>query len=374
MKIAQIAPDWRPFHAATAIAIKGVVKDLAVGLTARGHEVSVFAPDGSDFPGVDLRCMGPSLFDFGLTVYDREAPAKQHEYAAKVTRELDGFDIVHSHIEHVLLPFIPQIKPPVVSTVHGANFLKPEEELFRQYPDGTFIALSKKAVEILPFIHFSGVVYNGIDAAGVPFVAEPNQPEYLAWIGRYAQNKGALDAVRASLVAGQVLTLAGFEQAGQEEYFKLLNEYVDGAKIRMLDKMIGDIKFSFLGNARALLFPIHWDEPFGLVMIEAMACGTPVIAYNHGSVPEIIRDGVTGFIVEPPESENSADLASLSNTAFLPNGTIIKQRGVEGLVEAISRIGEIDRAACRKHVEENFTIARMVDGYEKVYRQQLSPR
>ena len=117
----------------------------------------------------------------------------------------------------------------------------------------------------------------------------------------------------------------------------------------------------FYQNACAFLFPIHWEEPFGLVMIEAMACGTPVIAYNRGSVSEIVRDGVTGFIIEEEDRGNQGNRGNW----------VIKKTGIEGLVEAIKRIGEIDRASCRRHVEENFTMEKMVEGYEKVYKKIL---
>ena len=123
-------------------------------------------------------------------------------------------------------------------------------------------------------------------------------------------------------------------------------------------------------KARAFLVPITWEEPFGLTMIEAMACGTPVVAYNRGSVSEIIRDGVTGFIIDPPE----ADLQMKNEKLKTKNESswIIQKRGVEGLIEAVKRIDEIDRAACRRHVEENFTVEKMVEGYEKVYQKVIS--
>jgi glycosyltransferase involved in cell wall biosynthesis len=125
----------------------------------------------------------------------------------------------------------------------------------------------------------------------------------------------------------------------------------------------GAQKAQHLGMAKAFLFPIHWEEPFGMVMIEAMACGTPVIAYNRGSVPEIVIDGVTGFIIDPPEGDD---------TPYPLGQHIIKARGVDGIAQAIKRIGEIDRSACRKHVEDHFTVEKMVEGYERVYQDVLS--
>ena len=138
--------------------------------------------------------------------------------------------------------------------------------------------------------------------------------------------------------------------------------YVDGDKIVHAGFFVTSMeKNNFLNKAKALMLPILWDEPFGLVMIEAMACGTPVIAYNRGSVSEIVRDGVTGFIIDPDNEDRPG------------KGTwVIKKQGIEGLVEAIKRIEEIDRRACRKHVEENFSVSKMVEGYEKIYNQILN--
>lgn len=343
MKIAQIVPNWSQFHADKAIGIKAVVRDVTQGLITRGHDVTLFVPDHSTFPGVSLRYSGPSLADSGASLMDSRAPMLQQAYAQRIAQELREFDVVHSHIEQDLLPFIHAIPAPVVSTIHGAGFENPQVEIFRKYTNEQFVALSHRAIETLPYIHFSYVVYNGVDVSVCPYVLKPVESPYIAWMGRITENKGALDAIEAAKRAEMVITLVGFEEKGHDAYFQQVKALEDGASVRLLDAMIGHIKYPFLGNAKALLFPIHWEEPFGLVMVEAMACGTPVIAYNRGSVPEIIRDGVTGFIVD-------------------------EHKGVAGLVEAIGRIGEIDRAACRKHVEENFTVEKMVDGYERVYK------
>ncbi len=261
--------------------------------------------------------------------------------------KLSHFDIVHSHIEHILLPYLSGISVPVVSTVHGASFEKKEEIVFEKYPHAVFIALSQRAKEALPYIHFSGVVYNGLDVSLVPFFSSYQKPGYLAWMGRFSPQKGPLDAIEVGKRTHQVVTLVGFEETKNPEYLEKIREQVDGAMIRLLDKMIGPMKYDFIGNAKALLFPIHWEEPFGLVMVEAMACGTPVVAYNRGSVSEVLRDGVTGFVVDP-------------------------KRSVEGLIEAVGKIDQIDRASCRRDVEENFTVDRMVEGYEAVYKKILN--
>jgi len=361
MKIAQIANNWSEFNPKTAIGIAAVVRDVSTGLVKQGHDVTVFAPEHSEFPGMKLRCLGKSLKQLGIHLFHADSPAAQTAYAKGIIGELEGFDLIHSHIEHVLLPFLKDLRTPVVSTIHGAGFLPREQDIFRKYPQAVFVALSGHAKLALPYIHFSAVVYNGIQLDTADYYPQPQPPAYLAWMGRFSENKGVLDAIEASTKAGEVIVLVGFEERGQEAYFQKVKDLVDGAMVRLLDIMIREKKYAFLGNAKAFLFPIHWEEPFGLVMVEAMATGTPVIAYNRGSVAEIVRDGVTGFIVNPdlPNFPDSPDL-------------LIKKRGLEGLVEAIKRIGEIDRAACRKHVEQNFTVEKMVDGYEQVYQKVLS--
>lgn len=363
MKIAQIVPNWTQFHADRAIGIKAVARDLTLGLIAAGHEVTVFAPDKSSFDGVKIEFSGPSLADQGSSLMDSRSPELQKKYAESIASKLSGFDIVHSHIEHVLLPFIEQIKSPVVSTIHGAGFQDREKEVFIKYPDGTFIALSERARDSLPYIHFSAVVYNGVDIAACPYIGKPVESPYVAWMGRYARNKGALDAIKAAKASGKIITLVGFEEKGQEAYFQKVKALEDGASVRLLDAMIGHVKYAFLGNAQAFLFPIHWEEPFGLVMAEAMACGTPVIGYNRGSVSEVVADGVTGFVVDADDADRPRK-----------GSWKIKKQGVEGLVEAMSRIGELDRAACRKRVEDHFTIEKMVRGYEGVYQKVLSTK
>lgn len=363
MRIAQIVPNWTEFIADNAYGIKGVAKDLTLGLLKHGHNVTFIAPLNSSFPGVDIQFGGMSLNAQGLKLADPQATAIHLRYAENLLPLLKIFDIVHSHLEHIMLPFIEKVASSVISTIHGANFSAEAQAIFEKYPNNTFVAISRRAVQVLSYIHFSDVIYNGIDLSTIHMVQTPQQPNYIAWLGRFAPEKGALDAISAAKQTGETITLAGFIESGKESYFKQIKDLEDGAKVRLIDKKIGHLKYVLLGNAKTLLFPIHWEEPFGLVMIEAMACGTPVIAYNRGSVPEIVRDGVTGFIIDPDGEDRPGK-----------GSWVIKKQGIEGLVEAVKRIGEIDRAACRKHVEENFSVEKMVEGYEKVYQKIVNER
>lgn len=359
-RIAQIANNWGKFDPGKAVGIGAVIRDVSLGLIARGHDVTVFAANGSVFPGVKLRCAGKSFGDLGINLFHPDSPAAQATYVKEIVDQLYDFDIIHSHVEHVMLPFIQNISIPVVSTVHGAGFMPREKAVFQSYPDGIFIALSEGAKRALPYIHFSYVVHNGICLNKATYIANPQAPAYLVWMGRFSENKGVLDAIEAALQAHEVLKLAGFSEASQEEYFEKVRHLIDGSRVQFVGQLAEEKKYRFLGQAKAMLFPIHWEEPFGLVMAESMACGTPVIAYNRGSVCDVIRDGVTGFIID----QNNEDKPG--------KGTwIIKKQGIDGLAEAVKRIGEIDRGACRKHVEENFTLEKMTRNYEKVYEDVL---
>lgn len=361
MRVAQIANNWGKFDPETSIGIAAIIRDVSLGLSVKGHDVTVFAPNGSVFPGMKLRCVGKSFEELGINLFHPDALLAQTAYVKEIVSQLRDFDIIHSHVEHVLLPFIQDIPIPVVSTIHGAGFMPQEKAIFQSYPNAIFIALSEGAKRALSYIHFSYVVHNGIRFNETVYNPNPSPISYLIWMGRFSENKGVLDAIEAVKKAREALFLVGFEEKGQEEYFEKVKHLVDGSGVCIVDKFIDkQTKYSFLGNAKAFLFPIHWEEPFGLMMPEAMACGTPVIAYNRGSVPEIVRDGFTGFIIDPNDEER------------LGKGTwVIKKKGIEGLIEAIKRIGEIDRSACRKHVEENFTVEKMVEGYEKVYNEIL---
>jgi glycosyltransferase involved in cell wall biosynthesis len=360
LRIAQIANNWGEFIPEKAIGISAVVRDVSLGLTARGHDVTVFAPNGSIFPGVKLRCAGKTFKDLGINLFHPDAPFAQATYVKEIISQLHDFDIIHSHVEHVMLPFIQDISIPVVSTVHGASFMPREKAIFQEYPDKIFIALSQGAKLALPYIHFSYVVHNGISLSETIYNPNPQVPSCLVWMGRFSENKGVLDAIEAAKKANEVLKLAGFKEANEDEYFEKVKHLIDGSRVQFVGQLGKDKKYGFLSQAKAMLFPIHWEEPFGLVMAESMACGTPVVAYNRGSVSDVIKDGVTGFIIDQNDDDRQG------------KGTwVIKKQGIDGLIEAIRRIGEISRENCRKHVEANFTLEKMTGDYEKVYENVL---
>ncbi|MCK4892129.1 MAG: glycosyltransferase family 4 protein, partial [Candidatus Pacebacteria bacterium] len=186
--------------------------------------------------------------------------------------------------------------------------------------------------------NYTGTIYNGININDFTF--NPKPKNYLVWLGRIHYGKGLWNAINAAKISKEKLIIAGnITCETDEKYFQSVKPMIDGKQIKYIGEVDSRKKNELLGNAKAVLFPTIWEEPFGLVMIEAMACGTPVIGFNKGSVSEVIKDGKTGFIVKDDKE----------------------------MIKAIKNIDKIDRAECRKHVEKYFTIEKMVDGYEEVY-------
>ncbi len=347
-----------------------LVRDIADGLVYRGHDVTLFGARGSKTKA-RLIDIGLEPFDnlrnqlsasqFNRIAYFREEQLASHMYRLS---QKGSFDIigVHHPVDR-LLPLAALSSCPTVNTLHDPinEILLNFYSAYKHINTIRYVSISnaQRANTDLPF---AGTVYNGLRLGEYMF-SKIGQG-YLLAVGRIRKEKGFTDAIAVAKQLAVTLVISGeyFPQypdiaAYWEEGVK---PHIDGERVIYKGPMPRDEIMALYQKATALLFPIHWEEPFGLVMIEAMACGTPVVAYNRGSVSEIVKDGVTGFIVEP-------DLGNLSNLGNLT----IKKTGIAGLVEAVKRIGEIDRAACRRHVEEHFTVEKMVEGYENVYKKIL---
>lgn len=311
-----------------------------------------------------------------LPKYERE----HVEFLIKRDFELDLFtrtvmfvkkehvDVIHAYQVAASHYFDNLFAPtPVVYTLHDP-LPKPGSLgyiVFSMFANHNYISISNSQRNSDLPLNYIATVYHGVQLTDFPFIANPS--DSLLFMGRLMPEKGLHDAIAASLKTKIKLEIGTQFPAYHEEnpYFdRQIKPFLDNVLIGEPGLVGEEKKARLYGNAKALLFPIHWEEPFGMVMIEAMACGTPVIAYNRGSVSEIVRDGVTGFIVEP---EDQGDRGNTRDKGKWKT----KKPGVAGLVEAIQRIGEIDRAACRAHVEEHFTVEKMVEGYEKVYEKIL---
>jgi len=346
-----------------------LVRQLVSGLVGKGHAVTWFSAS-EDPRGSTLVSGNEELLtrDLQIRVFQDIAPdmkEKMSLYGTKMYYELDlvsrayqtaqkeKIDVIHNfHSFGYMAHFFQELTGiPTAYTFHDPvptdDML--ERWLFDRFPTHKYISISDRQRGRFG-AHFLCTVYNGIDVTKFPF--NPTPGNGLITVGRMIPDKGHDIAISVAKTLDVPLTIASWitDNVKKSAYYnEKIAPFVDGKDVIVHSLMQGQNLAETYQRAKALIFPLQWEEPFGLVMVEAMACGTPVIAYNRGSVPEIVKDGVTGFIVEP-------------------------EKGVDGLVEAVKRIGEIDRAACRKHVEENFTINTMVTGYEAAYQKLLSEK
>jgi glycosyltransferase involved in cell wall biosynthesis len=336
MRIAQVAPPWLAVPPAGYGGIEWVVALLADGLVERGHDVTLFATG-------DSKTKAKLEYVFETAPGSRliNDPWLDTMHSMLVHRDLSRFDVIHQHNVWSGLVAAMLIDVPVVHTLHGP-FTDNMRQLYAQIADRVwFVAISEKQRSFMPELKYGGVVYNGIDMPTYPF--REQKEDFLLFLGRADPVKGALRAVETARVTGLPLVMAVKVASPVEE--RHWNEEVlpqMPADVTVLGEITIEKKVDLLSRARAVLFPIDWEEPFGLVMTEAMACGTPVIATPRGSVPEVVADGETGFVV-PVEgyAEHAAD--------------------------AIKRLGDIDSKACRERVERQFSKEAMVAGYEAVF-------
>ncbi len=277
----------------------------------------------------------------------------------------EKFDIIHA--DHPLVHFFEKFSSvPIVHTIHD-RIPRPgtlEYWLLAKYKNHKFISISNNQRLGDLKLNFVGNVYHGLKLKDYPFKNKQDS-DYMAFIGRLVPDKGAHMAVRVSHKLKIKLDVATEAIYKENKYYKKeIAPYVIPDKVRMRG-FLEKSKESFYQNSKLLIFPIQWEEPFGMVMIEAMACGTPVIAFARGSVPEVVVDGVTGFIVNSSESDKRGDW-------------VVKKTGIDGLCEAVKKIYNMPqdeynkmRLKCRKRVEENFSVGKMVKGYIEVYRKVL---
>jgi glycosyltransferase involved in cell wall biosynthesis len=342
MKVALIAPIALPVPPAGYGGTELVVHNLAEGLVALGHDVTLFA-SGDSGSSAHLAALYPRALGGHLSRVTYQSYEVAHVTAAMGrARE---FDIIHDHTKAqgvLAARFCPR---PVVTTVH--NDFTPERRLvYGANPDHAYVAISEAQAQRMPELNFVGVVYNGLDLT--PTYLRESKDDYLLFLGRFDEMKGAHTAARVALALDFPLVMAGRITDADRPYFEAeVAPHLDGVKRRYVGEVTGKPKWDLYAGARALLFPIQWDEPFGLVMIEAMACGTPVVATGRGSVGEVIEPGVSGVIVKPDDGlPQWADATKLALT-LAPDD-------------------------CRRHVQRRFTAKRMAEDYLTVYEQVLA--
>lgn len=336
MRIAQIAPPWFAVPPSGYGGIELVVALLADGLSERGHDVTLFASGGSRTKArlVSPLADPPDPALLGTVWYDAF-------HALSAYLEIEPFDVVHDH-SGIVGPALGALRgrPPVVHTLHGP-WTEPGRRYYELLQDRVhLVAISKSQQADHPEIRYAGVVHNGIELTAYPFVEEKD--DFLVYVGRANPDKGPTQAIEIARRVGLPLAMIvkrnePFERAYWDEIVApLLHD-----EVAVYENVSHQSKTDLLGRARAMLFPIQWPEPFGLVMVEAMACGTPVVARPLGAASEVVVDGVTGYLRDT----------------------------IDEMVDAVARADECSKAACRERVRDSFSAEVMIAGYERIFEQ-----
>ncbi|MFH1047542.1 MAG: glycosyltransferase family 4 protein [Patescibacteria group bacterium] len=341
MKLAQLVSNYFSVPPRSSRAIFQVVDRITTGLVDSGHDVTLFA-SGDSSTRAELRSVtAGQVSDLGLT--PMQSRNLVHLLISKCYREAAEFDLIHSHFNLMSSFYARLVSTPTVLTVH-TPITALTRPLMALYRDLRYISFSHSQRRQMPELNWIGNVYHGIDTSAFQFSPEPEN--FLLFIGRIVKEKGVHLAIEAAKAAGLPLVIAGRTGDEPTYWHKKIEPHIDGLNVRYVGELDNERKIDYFRRAKALLFPVKWEEPFGLVMIEAMACGTPVIGFNRGAVAEIVQDGETGYVV----------------------------RGVAGMVKAIHKISKISRVACRARVDRLFSINQMVNGYERVYERVIDKR
>jgi glycosyltransferase involved in cell wall biosynthesis len=336
MRIAQVAPLYESVPPLFYGGTERVVSYLTEEMCRLGHEVTLFASGDSV---TQAHLVSPCQHSLRLNKNCIEFMAPHVLMMGQVFEESSRFDVVHFHIDYLHFPLVRRYKVPNITTLHGRLDLPEHLPLYQEFREVPVVSISNAQRKPLPWINWKGTVYHGLHKDLYTFREKPGK--YLAFLGRVSPEKRLDRAIRIARDAGMELKIAvKVDQKDQKYFDTVIKPLLRGPHVDYIGEIGEDEKDEFLGNAYALLFPIDWPEPFGLVMIEAMACGTPVIAYPHGSVPEIMEHGKTGFIVQT----------------------------LKEAVEAVKKIPSISRKECREVFEERFSVSRMAADYLSIYR------
>lgn len=347
MHIAQIAPLIETVPPGKYGGSERVIALLAEGLVRRGHQVTLFAPADSRTSASVVPCSAKGLRAMFRDLKPEDSAWHQMRYQiaelGEVIRRLDEFDIVHSHLDVMGFPLAALSLRPVVSTAHGRLDLTHIRRVYDAFPNIPLVAVSRDQRSYLPNANWVGVVYNGIRMDTYTF--NPNPGKYLMFLGRMSPEKRPDRAIELAIRVGMQLILAAKVDPAEQDYFEtVIRPLLKHPLVEFIGEVDDAEKNELLGGAWAYLFPIDWPEPFGITMVEAMACGTPVVATCKGAVPEIVMHGMTGFI----------------------------GNCMDDLEHAIEQVGKINRGVCRRWVEMHFSDKAMAGGYERVYCRLIS--
>ncbi len=336
MKIAQVAPLTESVPPKFYGGTERVVSYLTEELVLRGHDVTLFASGDSETSANLVPCCECSL----RSDPDVRDPIPYYMMMLDRVRRMEAdFDVLHFHIDQFHFPIFRTIAEKTLTTLHGRQDLPDLQKLYRAFPEMSVVSISNAQRRPIPFANFAGTVYHGLPQALHRPVLHPHGG-YFAFLGRISPEKRVDRAIEIARAVGFPLKIAAKVDAVDVEYFEeMIAPLLKTDGVEYVGEISDGDKSSFLGEASALLFPIDWPEPFGMVMIEAMACGTPVLAFDHGSVREVIDEGITGFIAND----------------------------VQAAIAAVPSLLGLDRARVRQQFEKRFTASAMARSYESLY-------
>jgi glycosyltransferase involved in cell wall biosynthesis len=338
MRIAQVAPLYESVPPKLYGGTERIVSYLTEELVWLGHEVTLFASGDSETRAKLVAACPQALWRDG----DCKETLPHHVRLMElVFQDVSRFDVIHFHCDYLHFPLLRRHPCPSVTTLHGRLHAPDLQSLFEEYAEVPLVSISNDQRRPIPWANWQATVYHGLPRGLHPFRKRPG--DYLVFLGRISPEKRLDRAIAIACQAGKRLKVAAKIYPEDRDYFKQTIEpllHKSRSWVEFIGEVGGQEKDDLLGNALALLFPIDWPEPFGLVMIEALACGTPVIAWRNGSVPEVIEDGATGFVVD----------------------------SVEEAAQAVGRVASLSRHTCRRVFEERFDAARMAQDYVEVYR------
>ena len=332
MRIAQISPLFEAVPPKLYGGTERVVNSLTEELVAMGHDVTLFA-SGDSVTSATLAPMREQALRLDPTVKDWVAT--YYRMVELIYRRKDEFDVLHFHIDYFPLALFSRQKVPYLTTIHGRLDVPEFVETYGTFLESPFVSISDSQRRPIPNLNWVRTVYHGMPPNIL--TPQPVKQEYAAFLGRISPEKGADRAIEIAGKAGLKLKIAAKVDNADKEYYD--SKIQGNPNVEFIGEINDAQKPAFLSGAHALIFPIDWPEPFGLVMIEAMACGTPVIAFNCGSVPEVMDDGVTGFVVN----------------------------NIEEAVKAVGKVHTLDRAKVRATFDRRFTARRMAEDYLSVY-------
>ncbi len=339
MRIAQVAPLWESVPPKLYGGTERIVSYITEELVALGHDVTLFASGDSE-TAARLEAICPQALRLNTGIFNRDAPLMMLQ--ERGLGSATDFDIIHSHLDFNGFPLARRNPVPVVTTLHGRLDLPELEPVYREFSEMPLVSISDSQRRPLPWASWAGTVYHGLPRNLYTF--QPQSQGYLAFVGRIAPEKRPDHAIEIAKRAGLPLRIAAKVDRADRTYFEAeVEPLLDHPLIEFVGEISDAEKDEFIGNAMALVCPYDWPEPFGLVLIEAFACGTPVLAYRRGSIPEIVNHGVTGFICET----------------------------VDEMVDAVGQVSLIDRKQCRATFDERFTADRMARDYVALYERLL---